>query len=267
MSTATSYRGSGGKPPESTGGGSKYPRASYFLAEKIDGEKGPELKKINPFKVDVGKRDVPVVVLDERFDYAVRLHCRFKARGAFGNYAVCISQEESRGCPLDVALNQEGGRWFLVGTVIDRSSWRQPSGKSKGKVWKDQRKLLLIPAPQREDFEELGKKIDGYRGATFDVSRRDDQKSSRIGTTWFPTGKMTDEQLAATFEKAASEYGLSVEKFVQPFDYDAMLKPKSYEQLKVIAQEIVNDTSDVANDGGSSGESDGSATSDQAIDY
>lgn len=265
MSTTT-YRGSGGKPPESTSGGSQYPRPAYFLAEKIEGQNGPELKKVNPFKAGVGKRDVPVVCLDQNLDYAVRMHCRFKARGVFGNYAVCISQEESRGCPLDVPLNQEGGRWFLVGTVIDRSSWTQPSGKNKGKIWTDQRKLLLVPAPQREDFEELGKKVGGYRGATFDVSRRDDQKSSRIGTSWFPTGKMTEEQLAATFEKAASEYGLPVEKFIQPFDYDALLKPKSYDQLKVIAQEIVSDTSDVESDGGGSG-SDGGSSSDQPINY
>lgn len=243
------YRGTGGEPPASAGTGTLFKKPSYFFAEKVEGPDGPTMKKISPFKVAQGKSDVPVVVLDRVVDYAVRIHCRFKARGVFGNYAVCRSKIDDKGCPLDAALNEEhGGRWFLAMTVIDRSTWTQPSGKNKGKVWRDQRKLVLIPKPAVDEFEKIGEKVDGYRGAKFDVSRGSDQKSSRIGTMWFPDGKLSEDQLLSTFEKAAGEYGLPVEKFIEPIDYDKVLRPKSFEQLEVVAQEIVQDSSDLVDD-------------------
>lgn len=244
MSTRT-YRGSGGEPPTpNSGGGGGFKKAAYFFAEKIQGESGPELKKIPVFKVGMGKKDIPVVVLDRGLDYAVRIHPRFNARDVWGNYAVCINKTDSRGCPLDEPLNETSGRWFLAATVIDRSKWVQPNGKNKGKVWTDKRRLVLIPRPQEEEMQDIMGKVGGPRGAAFDVSRSSDQKSSRIGTTWFPTGKMTEEQLLSTFEKAAAEYGMPVEKFIEPIDYDTVLKGKSYDQLLQIAEEINSDSAD-----------------------
>lgn len=257
------FRGSGGDPPTSGGGGQRFQKSIYFFGEKIKGPKGPELKRVQLFKVGVGKKDIPVVVLDRQLDYAVRIHPRFKAKGIFGNYAVCISRTDTRGCPLDGPLNEEGGRWYLCMTVIDRSKWTQTVGKQKGRVYTDIRKLVLIPYGQVEEMQQIGAKVDGFRGAKFDVSRSKEQKSSRIGTTWFPSGKMTEEQMKATFEKAAADYGLPVEQFLEPFDYDQVLKPKSYDELKVIAQEIASDASDVI-DGGEDGGVDDEET---ALEY
>jgi len=251
------YRGTGGEPPPANkGGGGQFRKPAYFFGEKVKGPKGPELKRISPFKVGVGQKDVPVVGLDEKLDYAVRIHPRFKAAGVFGNYAVCISPTDSRGCPLDAALNEEGGRWFLVGTVIDRSKWTppNPSAKNKGKVWTDSRRLLLIPRPQVEEIEGTVQKVGGFRGSKFLVSRNSEKISSRIGTTWFPDGKMTEEQMKAAFEKAAATYGMPVEKYIQPFDYATILKGKSYDVLQKIAQEIAADTSDMKDDDGSEGD-------------
>jgi hypothetical protein len=251
------YRGTGGEPPPANkGAGGQFKKPAYFFGEKVKGQKGPELKRISPFKVGVGQKDVPVVGLDEKLDYAVRIHPRFKAAGVFGNYAVCISKTDSRGCPLDAALNEEGGRWFLVGTVIDRSKWSppNPSAKNKGKVWTDNRRLLLIPRPQVEEMEGIVQKVGGFRGAKFFVSRTSEKTSSRIGTTWFPDGKMTEEQMKQAFEKAAANYGMPVEKYIQPFDYDSILKAKPYVELQKIAQEIAADTSDMKDEGDGEGD-------------
>lgn len=254
------YRGSGGEPPPAnTGGGQQFKKAAYFFGEKVKGAKGLEQKRISPFKVGVGKKDIPVVVLDEKVDFAVRIHPRFKAAGVFGNYAVCISKTNAQGCPLDAPLDEEGGRWFLCMTVIDRSKWSPPNPgpKTKGKVWTDSRRLVLIPRPQVEEMEGIGQKLEGgWRGSKFFVSRSSEKTSSRIGTTWFPNGKMTEEQMKTAFEKAASDYGMPVEKYIQPIDYETVLKGKPYEVLQKIAQEIAADTSDVKDDGGD-GESDG----------
>lgn len=254
------YRGSGGEPPPpNNGGGGQFKKPPYFFGEKVKGQKGPELKRVSAFKVGVGQKDVPVVGLDIKLDYAVRLHPRFKAAGMHGNYAVCISKTESRGCPLDAALNEEGGRWFLVGTVIDRSKWSppNPSAKNKGKVWTDSRRLLLIPRNQVDEIEGVVQKVGGFRGAKFLVTRKSEQISSRIGTTWWPDGKMTEEQMKGAFEKAAANYGLPVEKYIQPFDYDTILKGKPFEVLQKIAQEIVADASVVADDAEAGGGDDG----------
>lgn len=242
-----SYRGSGGEPPPA-GGGSKFQKAIHYFSEKVKTAKGTELKKVGIFTVGVGQKDVPIVVLDRTVDYAVRIHPRFKCKGIFGNYAVCISKTDARGCPLCAPLDQDGGRWFLCMTVIDRSKWTQPNGKNKGKVYTDNRKLVLIPNPQVEELQRIGEKVGGWRGAKFDVSRAKEQKSSRIGTTWFPDSKMSEEQMKATFEKAAAEYGLPVEKFLEPLNYDEILKPKSFEELKVIAQEVATDTPESTGD-------------------
>lgn len=257
------FRGPGGEPPVG-GGGSKFPKAAHVFIEKVKGAKGAEPKKVGIFTAGVGQKDIPVVVLDRVVDYATRIHPRFKHKGVFGNYAVCISKTDARGCPIDSPLNEDDGRWFLCMTVVDRSKWTQTMGKQKGRVYTDSRKLVLIPYGQVEDMQSIGTKVGGWRGAKFDVSRSKDQKSSRIGTTWFPAGTMTEEQMKATFEKPAADYGLPVEKFLEPFDYDQVLKAKSFEELKVIAQEISSDTSAVADD---SEEPETEAKAETAIEY
>lgn len=230
---ATDFRGTGGPPPASSGtGGSRFKKAEYSLSEPV----GKEVKKVSPFMIRPGE-EVQVVTLDgDSINYTVRLHTRFKANGLFNNHAVCIKDIDPRGCPLCEAI--EPGKWFAVATVLDGSKWEIPSGKRKGEVITDQRRMLLINSRQYDTFQKLGSKTKGWRGRVFDVLRANDEKSARIGTQWLPAGVLTEEQLLEKYAGAAKAYGLPVATYVQPLPYDVVLKPLSREKLEAIANSI-----------------------------
>lgn len=233
----TNFKGSGGPPPSaSNGGGSRFKKSELALYETVNGAQ----KKVNLFFLPNGA-EVSVTTLDsgEMFDTSVRLHTRFKANGTFSNNAVCISQLDSRGCPLCDVLGEQGkGKWFACGTLLDGSKWEIPDGKRKGEVITNQRRLLLINPRQLDTFKKLGSKVKGWRGKTFDVSRGTDQKSARIGDMWIPTGALTEDQMKEQFAKAATAYGLPVEQYIQPLPYDKVLTPFSYEKLLQLANAI-----------------------------
>ena len=188
-----------------------------------------------------GTSNVPAVTLDPGdFDYAVRLHSRFKANGSWNNYVVCTKGTDPNGCPLCPIL-EKSSQWFLCGTVIDRSEWKIPEGKNKGNVIKDQRRLLLITASQVDNMEQIGENIGGWRGGNFKVSRSTDQKSPRIGSNWFYLGKLTDDDLKEEFEGAAASADMPLDEFLSPFNYEAVLKPMSYAKLQEIATEVATE--------------------------
>ena len=140
------------------------------------------------------------------------------------------------------ALNNEIGKWFVCGTVLDGSEWKIPKGPRANEVITHQRRLLLINARQLEEFKDIGKEVGGWRGQQFKVSRAGDEKSSRIGTRWTSKGALTEEQLLEKFADVATQYGLSKEKYVQPLNYDEVLRPLSYERLQQIANSITSDS-------------------------
>lgn len=235
----TNYKGTGGPPPSSSGaGGSKFKKNEYALYETLtNGEK----KKVTPFMLKAGQKDVPVVVLDSglEFEHSVRLHTRFKANGLFNNHVVCLHGVDDRGCPMCLALN-EMGKWFVCGTVLDGSEWKIPKGPRKDEVITHQRRLLLVNARQLEEFKDIAKEVEGWRGQQFKVSRSTDEKSSRIGTRWTSKGRLTDEQLVEKFKDIAGTYGLTPEKYAAPFDYAKVLEPLSFERLTQIANSITS---------------------------
>jgi hypothetical protein len=255
------YRGAGAPPPKTGGGGNfKNTKPVYHLAEKVKGKNGMELKLVRGLKIQVDERDRPVVTLDsiKNLDdsYTTNLHV-FDLRGTKDNMVVCPKTEaDPRPCPICTVLNK-APTWFCCLTGIDRSKWSPPEGKNKGVVYTDNRRLVLISNTRKSAMQLYIDKAEGARGAKWTISRskpskeigRDGQpydsykNSPRIGDLWFPGGKMTEEEMKKEFEKAASSYGLPVETFVQPFDYEFMLKPKDHKQLQVIATDIKNDPS------------------------
>lgn len=220
------YRGTGGDKPDPTKQAFKKSGPEFYLSETL----GDKDVKVVPFMVKLGQQNVPVVTLDDGdMDYAVNLHSRFQYNGSWSNYAVCTKRSE-KGCPLCDVL-EKPSQWFLCGSLLDRSEWAVPSGKNKGKIYKDKRRLLLITASQVDSMEMIGKKIKSWRGADFDVGRSSDNKSPRIGSSWFFNGRITEDEMKEAFAEAANEAGVPVEEYIKPFDYTKILAPKSYEEL------------------------------------
>ena len=274
------YRGAGAPPPKTGGGGSfKNTKPVYHLAEKVTGKNGTELKLVRGLKIQVDERDRPVVTLDnlKNLDdcYTCNLHV-FNLRGTKDNMVVCPKTEtDARPCPICTVFNK-APTWFACLTGIDRSKWSPPEGKNQHVVYTDNRRLVLISNTRKSTMQLYIDKAEGVRGSKWTISRskpseeigKDGQKytsfknSPRIGDLWFPSGKMTEEEMKKDFEKAASTYGLPVEKFVQPFDYEFMLKPKDHKQLLAIANDIKEDPTALKDQGfnGSDGDEDAGNT-------
>lgn len=240
---ARNYRGSAGSMPtrKSFGGGS-YKVKGHRLYEEARNRDGEIIdKKIVDFKVDKGEKNRRVVVLDDDLDYAVRMHKSFKLDGTWANMVVCRSNEDdTRGCPLCEVLERRYS-WLLCATIIDRDGWTATEGKNAGTNYPDLRRLLLIPDQVAETFETIGEELEGgWRGAQFKVSRSSGDKSLRIGDNWredFRAGKLKEQDMLDEFEEGAERYGLSVERFCQPINYEEILKPKSYDEVLKIAND------------------------------
>ncbi len=276
------FSGDGGPPPPpKTGGGRKYDPA-YGFTEKVtrlvtkDGksEKKPFQNRIKTWYVPVGGRDKPLLMLDPKGDrYIILLHDFVGPDGKKGSMVRCISKSESRGCPICTALGKEGV-WYWCLTAIDQSKWIPNEGKNKGKVYTNNRKLVLVTSQQYDDMQRLEEKEpSGWRGRTFDVTRSNDSKSYKIGTQWYPTNAgspLTDEQMHAELAEAAATYGMSVVEFCKPINYELVLKRPSFEEAVKIAQALEGSSQDGGGDQDDQGEGDSSEipTSDtEAVEY
>lgn len=264
------YRGAGAPPAKTGNGGGKdwkSQKPAYFLAEKVKGKSNAaELKMVRGLKVMVEEKDRPLVTLDDirSLDdgYTTNLHI-FTLRGAKDNMVVCPKTEaDPRPCPICNVFNK-APTWFVCLTCIDRSKFTPTEGRNKGTTYTDNRRLVLVSNTRKSQMqlylEKAGtpEKQGNGRGAKWLVSRskptqelgRDGQpylsykNSPRIGDLWFPNGLMTEEELKKEFEQPAAKYGLAVEQFVKPFDYEFLLKPKDHKQLLAIANDISSDTS------------------------
>jgi hypothetical protein len=147
-------------------------------------------------------------------------------------------------CPKKGKKVPMKGGWRWVASVIKMKPFTFTRGKFKGKTVPYQRCLLLVPENQfatfmayREQYEDDG----GLRGKVFHVRREDKQTSSKIGTTFTPVGAMTDEEMIAKFEEAASDYGLPVEQYIQPFDYEKVLVELTDEEMLEAAKHVARE--------------------------
>lgn len=240
------YKGSGGERPsfdkKTSGGGGNFVKKGFRLYEDILDD---ERKNVVPLGVDKGERDRPVVVLDDDLDFAVRMHKGFKHDGTWQNFVVCRSNVDAAGCPICDVLKERDNRrfsWLLCATVIDFKPWSPTTGKNAGKVYGPFRRLVMIPSSEAEGFEAQGEDLDkGWRGACFKVSRSDKDKALRIGDRWIydhRKGNIGDSDLIDSLEEAAENYGLPVEQFIRPFDYEKVLAPPSYDDALEIAEAI-----------------------------
>jgi len=265
------YQGSGGPPPsrnKNTGGGAGGNQFNpgrkpynYGLYEKV----GDKLKRVFPLSIDAGSKGVPVVILDEckpdsGSDPSIRIHDGFKFNGKYGNSVVCIGHRPE-GCIMDKALQREHkcfpncanpcpragtqepakGSWRWVFTAIKLVPFTYQNGPLKGQTMPVQRVIGLVPDGQFEEFEAFREEFKNLRGKVFKVSRSEDKFSAKIGTSWIPTGQMTDAEMLTKFASAAAFYGLSPEEFCKPLDYGTVLREFSSEEMAVAAKWVAGE--------------------------
>lgn len=256
------HRGAGAPPPRRSGGRGGNDKPIYFLGEKISTSNGPQLKMVKALKLRAGTKNQPILTLDdfESMDdgYSVNIHM-FNLRGTKDNIVVCPkTADDPRPCPVCEVLNKDP-TWYVVLSAIDRNKYtfeRTKDGKKSSVTYTDLRRLVLVTQTWLQRMTTNAERAKGWRGSLFEVSRSEPvetmengvkkqnwKDSPRIGDVWYFTEKYDEEKLKAEFEKRAADYGLPVEKFVAPCDYDTMLKPKSWDQLEKIAADIKNDGS------------------------
>ena len=254
------FAGDGGPPPErgGGGGGGSNDDPMFSLYEAItktnkDGEVKTFKKRIKTFFVAKKTKDKPILMLDRGVEdrFVCMIH-EFKGPdGKLGSIVRCVSKAyPEKGCPFCDAIEvfkerstdkylKSKSSWVWCLTGIDRSKWTPDEGKNKGVCYSDFRRLVLVTSQQYEDMATVEQKdTAGWRGRVFDVSRSDEQMSYKIGTQWYPSVKMTDEEMIAEFGERAEEYGLTVEQFIEPFVYEEMLKLYSYEEAVKLAAKI-----------------------------
>jgi hypothetical protein len=224
------------------------------------------LKLVKSLKLRAGVKNQPILTLDDFKDmgdgYSVNIHM-FNLRGTKDNIVVCPKTEKDpRPCPVCEVLNKDPS-WFVCLTGIDRQKYTfdrkdKKTGQMSKVTYTDLRRIVLVTQTWLPRMTANADRGNGWRGSLFEVSRSEPvekfengqktvswKDSPRIGDTWYFTKKLSEEELRTEFEKRAAEYGLPVEKFIQPLDYDQVLKPKSHQELIHIANDIKSDGSAV----------------------
>ena len=240
------FSGPGGPPPppsyNNDSSDKTFERNPFYFYELF----GDKELQIKPFYIYYGERK-NVVMLDKGNDsYSIMVHARFFYNKKFDNYAICRAKVDSKGCPL---CDQVGDpSWFTVKTLIDRSVFVPKDGQNKGKEYTDFRRLLLIPRACIETFFELEddpeEGVNGdWRGMIVKVrraSKESNNKSPRIGGSWSPRSRMSEEDMITAFESIATEKEVPVENYISPVNYDEVFNPYDYESMLSLAEELKN---------------------------
>lgn len=246
---SSGFSGDGGAPPPPGSGNFSKNDAMYGFDETVTkeskGERKSFPKRVKLWYLPPGAKDKPLTVLDHKGDrYTVLIHEFVGPDGKTKPKCMvrCIAKKEmEKGCPLCEVLGNEG-RWFWALTGIDGSKFTPTKGQNAGNVYTNFRRLILITSQDYEAKKTVEDKSDsGWRGRQFDVTRGVDTKSPKIGDTWYPkegAAPLTDEDMLREFEEAAATYGLPVERFTEPFDYNEVLKAPSFEEAAKIAAAI-----------------------------
>jgi len=130
--------------------------------------------------------------LDENglLDIPVFYEHNLKLNGKWGNLFVCTRDSEP--CPLCETGNTPSCCAAL--TVIDHSSY---VSKKDNKTYADNVKLMIIKSGTRKDLQRLAVKRQGLTGCTFDVSRKNEDKSPAVGDLFDFSQKLSPEDLEA----------------------------------------------------------------------
>jgi len=264
----------------------------YRFYEKLSNGKNKTIQFISLDQdrdTKVGEKDVKILILDtappggDEWQPSVYIHERFRFSDSWDNYVVC-RHKTPEGCLLDIALQephshapwckkpvdernpQEGecsslgqmeprkGKWRWACTGIKLKPYTVKSGPNAGKVIPYTRGLILAGEDQYKELLTYRKAWGGLRGRLFNVSRSDSTFSPRIGDKWDPAEEWSDEKMMAHFADAATDYGLSVEDYCKPINYEKILKLPSAAESAEIAKWVAGEKGVNLNDpAGSSG--------------
>jgi hypothetical protein len=262
-----SFAGSGGPPPkmareQGLSRGGQKPFGFRFYEKLANGKN----KTIQMISVDKGEKDCPILILDEalpggdEWQPSVYLHERFRYNGTWDNYAVVPKRPE--GNLLDIALQEpfkmmpwskpedearvgtpvpKRPKWRWVVTALKLKPYTIRSGKNKGKVIPYTRGLILAGEDQYKELLTYRKAFKGLRGRLFKVSRGEGTFAPRIGDEWNPDEHWSDEKMLEHFVDAASEYGLSVEDYCRPVDYEKILRLPSDAEIAEMAKWVAGE--------------------------
>jgi hypothetical protein len=282
------HRGAGAPPPSHSSGGGNSSQPIYHLSESVTTDNGSQMKLVKSLKLRPGTKNQPILTLDDFQDmgdsYSINIHM-FNLRGTKDNIVVCpMTAEDARPCPLCEALGKKSS-WYECLTAIDRQKYTfdredKDTGKMGSVTYTDLRRLVLVTSTWSQRMSVNSERAKGWRGSTFEVSRSEPVKkfergqevvsykdSPRIGDVWYFIEKLDEEKMKAELEKRAANYGMPVEQFIQPLNYDVMLKPKSHQELEQIANDIKNEGSGSKKDDFSDTNLVDSAKAEKAIDY
>ena len=259
------FSGAGAPPPPTARSGGDYASRPYDPAKPspfpehgfyepstykgTDGQRRPGSQRVMVWRCDAGQDGKEIILLDGLPTEAsprrsIRYHDFTGRDGKFGNMVISPQTDDRAAAdPLCMALAKTSDKgdlrpaepkwgWLLTGISLRESS------KKTGKVFLNTRSLLIVPANMKDQFLAVEKLARGFRGLKFKVSRPKENpiKTPKIGQKWDPQDQRYDDaQLHAMFAASAADYGIPVEQFCSPYDYTAIFKPKSLDELEKIA--------------------------------
>ena len=248
---ADDFGGAGGPPVRSGGGGGggglkNWPEFGFYepiQAKNRDGDLKTYDRRIPLWFLKQSETGRKLMFLDrpgKENRFSALTHTFSGRDGKFGNVLVSIHKSDPLGDPMNDVLVDDKGRnkepsWGWVLTAIDIDG-RPP--KAGGKAYKNQRTLVFVTEKQKDIFLTMEKLAGSLRGKILEVSRAADQTSFKIGTKFDPVETLTEDQMKERFAKAAADYGLSIEKFLDPIPYKTTLAPLPREKLVEIANDI-----------------------------
>jgi hypothetical protein len=142
-----------------------------------------------------------------------------KMGGHWRNWFPCIQGEEA--CP--VCESGEKNALVAIFTIIDHSEYVGKKGNSKGKVFKDQKKLFVCKKNVLKRLRMLASKRDGLRGATFDVARIG-ENSENVGDTFDFSKKWDDmDEFAKHYNLKDDDSGEKVLKAAAAYPYELIV--------------------------------------------
>lgn len=247
--------GGAGAPPARSGGGGgggggglkNWPEFGFYepiQAKNKEGKLNTYDRRIPLWFLKQGESGRKLMFLDrpgKENRFSVLTHTFAGRDGKFGNILTSIHRTDPLGDPMNEVLLDDKGRpkepsWGWALTAIDITG--RPPKTPGGKVYQNQRVLLLVVEKQKDQIITMEKLAGSLRGRIFEVSRDAAQTSFKIGTKFDPVETLSEEQMKERFAKAAADYGLSVEAFLEPINYKKSLAPLPREKLVEIANDL-----------------------------
>ena len=195
-------------------------KAEAKRQERLDTERKEEKKnKVYRFYLPAGV-ETSITFVDDlvhpngyKLPFVAEEH-QMEIRGNWKNWLTCLGSSPDKDGKKEECPPCKIGNYPSVisaYTIIDHSVWTD----KKDKEHRDELKLFVAKSKTVQILDKWLAKYNTLRGLRFDVTRRD-SKAPNVGDMFIP-----DEVV-------------ELKDDIQPFDYEAVFKPKSAEEIKDI---------------------------------